>query len=361
MENPRVSEEEIKEYFARCLNYSPGYGGLSCNNFNSVKEESGDNLCTRCGNIEEKSFEGFKKRIEAYQTGKRRAKNTLMKNASNIKVLMPKKAHDALLKTLDGLNLSGESYREAYLNGLVELLGGNLVKVFDTNNEDSGYSTATKHSMRATARVALRAYGLTEFLEQDPFNRDAGEIIKQIFFVTEDEFKMLIDAPPLSSEWNDYEWLRDRAGYCIMYHTGATVSELVRLNCRDLNLEECFVRLTNKDRRTRTVPINKEDKEKLIRFTEEYIETFNKHPEYIPIDRGILLRNRDGKPMTVRSVGRNLKRDAKKAGLERKDSIEPTWFRYAFANKHKGKGPERLAELLGIQKQGARNLIAMLR
>ncbi|OGJ17883.1 hypothetical protein A3K73_08065 [Candidatus Pacearchaeota archaeon RBG_13_36_9] len=296
-------------------------------------------------------YESFTVRIEEFQKQKRRAKDTFRKNASNIKILVPAEAYNDFLTALDIPGFSEDAYRGAYLNGLAELLGTTLNKALE-----SDYSPATKQNIRATARLILKAYYLKHFLEQDPFNRKIGEIIRQAFFVTEDELKKLMGAAPLPSKDHPYEGLRDKASYWILYNTGATISELVRLNCRDFNQDEGLVKLTNKDNRIRKIFF---DWEKCSCVT-DYIKAFNKNYGYPPLNEGVLLRNKWGNQVSTRSIRRNLKRDAEKAGLERKDSIEPMWFRYAFANAHKREGSKRLAELLGIEKGSSKKLIELL-
>src|SRR3546814_4509939 len=71
-------------------------------------------------------------------------------------------------------------------------------------------------------------------------------------FLSRSEVNAIIDAPDRSS----WAGQRDRAFFSMMYNTGARVSEMIGIRCRDVVLEgQPAVPLCGKGRKERSVPV----------------------------------------------------------------------------------------------------------
>jgi len=113
--------------------------------------------------------------------------------------------------------------------------------------------------------------------------------------------------------------VRNRAMLELLYATGLRVSELISLKFENINLEECFVKITGKGNKERLVPFG--HKAKI--FLERYLRVRKKtNSEYIFLTR---LK----KPISRIEFWRQLKEISIKAGIMK--NITPHTLRHSFA------------------------------
>ncbi|MFH1076135.1 MAG: site-specific tyrosine recombinase XerD [Pseudomonadota bacterium] len=118
--------------------------------------------------------------------------------------------------------------------------------------------------------------------------------------------------------------LRDAAMLELLYAAGLRVSELIRLQLQEVNLEAGFVRVFGKGSKERIVPIGAT----AIYRIQEYIKTARglilkgRHTPYLFI-------NRSGGSLTRQGFWKLLKRYAKQAGIFK--TVYPHTLRHSFA------------------------------
>ena len=138
---------------------------------------------------------------------------------------------------------------------------------------------------------------------------------------------------------------RDRAILETLYSTGARVSELVGMNCEDLDLREGLVRLRGKGRRERIVPIG----DIAIDAIKDYHAALQRSAPGTPrVIRGPIpvFRNARGGRLTARSVARSVGTySAQLAG----GRVSPHVLRHSFATHLLDEGADLRAiqEMLG--------------
>ena len=138
--------------------------------------------------------------------------------------------------------------------------------------------------------------------------------------LTEAEVEALLAAPSL----NDAIGLRDRALLEVLYATGLRVSELVGLQCTQVNLRQGVVRVTGKGAKERLVPMGEIATDWVTRYLA------GARPELVrghPSD--VLFPTRRGTAMTRQAFWQAIKRYASSAGIEHEPS--PHTLRHAFA------------------------------
>ncbi len=114
---------------------------------------------------------------------------------------------------------------------------------------------------------------------------------------------------------------RDTALLELLYGAGLRVSEAVGVSARDFDLERGLVTVRGKRRRERIVPCG----ESAAVTVTEYLELRG----HLDPKTDRLFLNRNGGPLTDRSVGRLVKRYAREAGINR--TVSPHVLRHSFA------------------------------
>ena len=135
---------------------------------------------------------------------------------------------------------------------------------------------------------------------------------------------------------------RDRAMLELLYASGMRVSELVSLDCRDVDTEGGYVRCFGKGHKERIIPIH----EQAALVVEEYVKEARPRLTRDDSEKALFL-NRRGERLTRQGFWQILKGYAKSAGLD--TEITPHTLRHSFATHMLSGGADlrSVQELLG--------------
>jgi integrase/recombinase XerD len=156
--------------------------------------------------------------------------------------------------------------------------------------------------------------------------------------LTVDEVSRLLEAPDLS---HPLAW-RDRAMLEFAYASGVRVSELIKLQIRNLSLEEGIAMVYGKGAKERLVPIGRRAVGALSLYLREVRPRLEKgHGE------GCVFLNARGRPLTRMGVWKILRQHVQEAGIEK--HVSPHTLRHSFATHLLEGGADLVAvqEMLG--------------
>ena len=135
---------------------------------------------------------------------------------------------------------------------------------------------------------------------------------------------------------------RNKAMFELLYATGLRVSELINLQLTDIDLENAFLKVVGKGSKERIVPIN----DVAIKYMNIYIN------DYYPIllkgkPSTYLFISNANKPISRQGFFKIIKKEAKRAGIEKE--ISPHVLRHSFATHLLNHGADLriIQELLG--------------
>ncbi|HRD02764.1 MAG TPA: site-specific tyrosine recombinase XerD [Candidatus Saccharicenans sp.] len=137
--------------------------------------------------------------------------------------------------------------------------------------------------------------------------------------LTEEEVVKLLEQPDISQP----QGLRDRAMLEILYGSGLRVSELVKLELKDIRLKEGFVVCKGKGNKERIVPIGRQ----AIHWLNTYLQDIR--PGWDKKGSSVVFLTRRGSGFTRQGVWKQLKAYGQRAGLF--DKIHPHILRHSFA------------------------------
>lgn len=195
---------------------------------------------------------------------------------------------------------------------------------------------------RSIARHVVTTRRLMHFLESE------GLIVEnpspQVFLqpgsrklphtLSGDDIRKLLCAPDATAALG----ARDQAMLEMLYATGLRVSELVRLEIRQINFDGNYLTIKGKGSKVRVVPFGKWARDRLL--------------SYIRHGRAVLLKgksspfvftNRSGKPLSRQGFWKVIRRYALAAGIEQR--VTPHTLRHSFATHLL----ERGADLRSVQ------------
>jgi len=157
-------------------------------------------------------------------------------------------------------------------------------------------------------------------------------------FLSEEEMSFLLDLPKSSQPLA----LRDQAILELLYATGIRVSELVGMDCSDINFPERIIRVKGKGRKERLVPFGAAAGNSLRDYLKKRTSV-NKGK----VESEALFLNRTGTRLTSRSVQRMVDKYIRKTAVARK--ISPHSLRHSFATHLLSRGADLrvIQELLG--------------
>ena len=179
---------------------------------------------------------------------------------------------------------------------------------------------AIRTFLKYASHYDLDALGIIEQALAIPMKRFERQMVG---FLIREEIHAILDAPDLKT-WSGQ---RDRALFSVMYNTGARVSEMIGLRCKDVVLDnQPMVHLKGKGRKERSVP--------LWRPNAAVIRSWRKRLQSIS-DESFLFPNRKGGKMTRANVFQRLKLAVARAmdkcpGLAGR-SISPHTIRHSTA------------------------------
>jgi integrase/recombinase XerC len=159
-------------------------------------------------------------------------------------------------------------------------------------------------------------------LESSPIEKTSSPKLDKRLpeFLTLDEVERLLNAPDLSKPQGQ----RDRALLELLYASGLRVSELVRLDLGEVNLDTGEIRVWGKGSKERMVLMGKPATEALRNYLEQG------RPKFLGEKRtNALFINRYGQRLPERRVQKMLEDYAKKAGIEKR--VHPHILRHTFA------------------------------
>jgi integrase/recombinase XerC len=127
----------------------------------------------------------------------------------------------------------------------------------------------------------------------------------------------------LNIEADDPLAIRDHAMLELFYSSGLRLSELVALDCRDLDLSQGTMEVTGKGRKTRILPVGRQACLALRRWLQERA-ALNSDPD------GALFLNRSGGRLSRRAVQQRLGHWARRQGMDSR--VHPHMLRHSFAS-----------------------------
>ncbi|MBU1194891.1 MAG: site-specific tyrosine recombinase XerD [Proteobacteria bacterium] len=183
-------------------------------------------------------------------------------------------------------------------------------------------------SAKSRARHLVAVRGLYKFLVQE--NKGVKNPVKDVEIpktglalpkiLSIKEIESLLDAPDIQ----DPRGMRNAAMMEIMYGAGLRVSELIKLQMQDINLEANFVRVFGKGSKERIVPIGSP--------AQRAVQAWMKSGRPFMLKKAsskFLFIARAGKPMTRQSFWKIIKKYALAANL--KQNLTPHTLRHSFA------------------------------
>ena len=135
---------------------------------------------------------------------------------------------------------------------------------------------------------------------------------------------------------------RNKAILELMYATGLRISEVISLEFKNIDFEECIVRVMGKGSKERIVPINDYALDALNTYIEEYRPLMVKNEV-----NNYLFLNNHGKQMTRQGIFKMIKAECLKKGITK--DISPHTIRHTFATHLLENGADLriIQELLG--------------
>ena len=158
--------------------------------------------------------------------------------------------------------------------------------------------------------------------------------------LSEKQVGLLLAAPRKTDPW----WLRDRAILELLYATGARVSELATLKCRDIHLQERYVICHGKGDKQRIVPLGGQAIVAVQRYLEEQRPRLAARRE--EPSEWLILSPR-GRPLRRERIWELIKKYALRIGIP--SEISPHSLRHSFATHLLAGGADlrQVQELLG--------------
>lgn len=215
--------------------------------------------------------------------------------------------------------------------------------LFAINRKNKPTSVARKLS---SLRSFFRYLARNGLIDHDPLQRIATPKLPKHMpvFLTVDEVFSLLASPGDA----DVFAFRDRAVLELLYSCGLRVAELVGLDCGDLDLKSGMLRVTGKGKKQRLVPMGGP--------AVAAVEAYERQRQAILQDASVrgaqpdsaaLFLNNRGKRITTRSIERQVKDYARRAGIMA--PVTPHALRHSFATHllEMGADLRSVQELLG--------------
>lgn len=156
-------------------------------------------------------------------------------------------------------------------------------------------------------------------------------------YLTEEEVNKLLDI-----EVKDAFSARNKAILEVMYGTGLRISEVINLEFKNIDVEDCIVRVMGKGSKERIIPIN----DVAINALNNYLENYRSSMLKGDINNYLFLNNH-GKQMTRQGIFKMIKQECLVKGI--KKDVSPHTLRHTFATHLLQNGADLriIQELLG--------------
>ncbi len=149
---------------------------------------------------------------------------------------------------------------------------------------------------------------------------DSPKLIKKLpIFLTIEEIDKLLDI-----EIIDAFSARNKSILELLYATGLRISELINLEFKNIDLNECIVRIMGKGSKERIVPIN----DTSIKYLKIYVKDY-RHFLIKKEQNNYLYINNHGKQMTRQGVYKMIKKRALEVNI--KKDVSPHTLRHSIA------------------------------
>lgn len=161
-----------------------------------------------------------------------------------------------------------------------------------------------------------------------------------------DLITQLLDQSAPEDEENKRLWIRDKAMFELLYGSGLRVAELVALNLEDIDLDSKIMRVLGKGKKVRILPMGEKAKKAIM----DYLP--HRYLWQEQADNALFISERLGTRLSIRSVQKRLKVNAKRAGIDQ--NLYPHLLRHCFASHLLSESGNLRAvqELLGHQNIG---------
>lgn len=156
-------------------------------------------------------------------------------------------------------------------------------------------------------------------------------------YLTEEEIELLLDID-IENEFSS----RNKAILELMYATGLRISEVIDLEFKNIDFEDCIVRVMGKGAKERIVPIN----DYALNALEDYIKNYREKLIKKSINNYLFLNNH-GNKMTRQGIFKMIKNECLKKGITK--NVTPHTIRHTFATHLLENGADLriIQELLG--------------
>lgn len=215
--------------------------------------------------------------------------------------------------------------------------------------QQANYKPASISRKISSLSTLFRFLETQGFIEESPIRHDKSPGAKlnirrpaterrNVKYLSSDEAEKLMESIHTATELFT---LRDKALYLLMFKTGIRAPEAQSIRMGDISFPAQQITYTPLNKScTKIIPLTEDIKPTI----EDYYFALLKSKPQISDDAPFFM-NKDGNPIGLRSIRRNLNTHAERAGLE----VSPSRLRHSFAIEQiqKGRTKEQLKEELG--------------
>ncbi|WP_206424086.1 site-specific tyrosine recombinase XerD [Vaginisenegalia massiliensis] len=217
------------------------------------------------------------------------------------------------------------------------------IQLFLTQLKQEGYAASSTSRMLSGLKQFFRFLLQEKLIAQNPLElidrpKKQHHLPKVL---TVEQVNDLLNAPDIQESWG----LRDRALLELMYATGLRVSELVRLQLKELHLELGFIQTRGKGNKERLIPLGQE----AAYWLDQYLHLIR--PSFViknfKGDTGFVFLTERGNGFTRQGIWKNLNKYVRLAGIP--FDVSPHMLRHSFATHllENGADLRLVQELLG--------------
>jgi len=186
-------------------------------------------------------------------------------------------------------------------------------------------------------KFLIEKKGSKEFLFEIPKIKYSRKIAQ---FLSPGEVSDILK-PPIAKKINEFQVFRDLTMMEFLYSSGMRRAELATITLNAIDLGRGLVPVLGKGNKERSVPVGKPAIESFYKYKDARTERLDK----LGKSSDVLFLNRDGEPLSVRSVNRIVHIYGLKAGIK----VTPHMLRHSFATHLLDNGADirAIQEMLG--------------